>query len=158
MLDLAWRPRAHLDRESIAIHLGLERKAPQAALDAMRRIDDAIERVRTFPDSGGRVRLDTLRRTEYRTVLASPYTVYYRFDEKTLTVYRILHQCQNIDTYALVDLRGERAGYDRVFIHNAQIFPGIQTLQQIVLIPTPTLPDSYAQTQEFDIPSQAQDL
>ena len=42
--------------------------------------------------------------------------------------------------YALVDLRGERAGYDRVFIHNAQIFPGIQTLQQIVLIPTPTLP------------------
>ena len=52
----------------------------------------------------------------------------------------------------------ERAGYDRVFIHNAQIFPGIQTLQQIVLIPTPTLPDSYAQTQEFDIPSQAQDL
>ena len=90
MLDLAWRPRAHLDRESIAIHLGLERKAPQAALDAMRRIDDAIERVRTFPDSGGRVRLDPLRRTEYRTVLASPYTVYYRFDEKTLTVYRIL--------------------------------------------------------------------
>ena len=60
--------------------------------------------------------------------------------------------------YALVDLRGERAGYDRVFIHNAQVFPGIQTLQQIVLIPTPTLPDSYAQTQEFDIPSQAQNL
>ena len=48
--------------------------------------------------------------------------------------------------YALVDLRGEHAGYDRVFIHNAQVFPGIQTLQQIVLIPTPTLPDSYAQT------------
>ena len=60
--------------------------------------------------------------------------------------------------YALVDLRGERAGYDRVFIRNAQVFPGVRTLQQIVLIPTPTLPDSYAQTQEFDIPSQAQDL
>ena len=60
--------------------------------------------------------------------------------------------------YALVDLRGEHAGYDRVSIHNAQVFPGIQTLQQIVLIPTPTLPDNYAQTQEFDIPSQAQDL
>ena len=56
--------------------------------------------------------------------------------------------------YALVDLRGERAGYDRVFIHNAQIFPGIQTLQQIVLIPTPTLPENYAETQEFDIPAQ----
>ena len=43
-------------------------------------------------------------------------------------------------------------------IHNAQVFPGVRTLQQIVLIPTPTLPDSYVQTQEFDIPSQTQDL
>ena len=49
--------------------------------------------------------------------------------------------------YALVYLRGERAGYDRVFIHNAQVFPGVRTLQQIVLIPTPTLPDSYVHTQ-----------
>ena len=56
--------------------------------------------------------------------------------------------------YALVDLRGERAGYDRVFIHNAQVFPGVRTLQQIVLIPTPTLPENYAETQEFDIPAQ----
>ena len=50
------------------------------------------------------------------------------------------------------------AGYDRVFIHNAQVFPGVRTLQQLVLIPTPTLPKSYAQTQEFDIPAQDQDL
>ena len=29
MLDLAWRPRAQLDRESIAIYLGLERGCPR---------------------------------------------------------------------------------------------------------------------------------
>ena len=46
----------------------------------------------------------------------------------------------------------------RVLVRGAQVFSGVQTLQQLVLIPTPTLPDSYAQTQEFDIPSQAQDL
>lgn len=56
--------------------------------------------------------------------------------------------------YALVNLRGARTGYDRVFIRGTQVFPGIRTLQQIVLIPTPTLPESYAQTQEFDIPAQ----
>ena len=60
--------------------------------------------------------------------------------------------------YALVDLRTERTGYGRVLVRGAQVFSGVQTLQQLVLIPTPTLPDSYAQTQEFDIPSQAQDL
>ena len=53
MLDLAWRPRAQLDRESIAIYLGLERGMPQAALDAIKGIDAALETVRTFPDAGG---------------------------------------------------------------------------------------------------------
>ena len=53
MLDLAWRSRAQLDRESIAIYLGLERGMPQAALDAIKGIDAALETVRTFPDVGG---------------------------------------------------------------------------------------------------------
>ena len=40
----------------------------------------------------------------YRTVHANPYTVYYRFDDMTLAVYRVLHQRQNIDTHSLIDL------------------------------------------------------
>ena len=103
MLDLAWRPRAHLDRESIALYVGYERQTPQAALDAIRRIDAAIERVRAFPDSGGRFAMAGLHQREYRTAQANPYTVYYRYDDETLTVCRILHQRQDIDTYELVD-------------------------------------------------------
>ena len=53
MRELRWRPRAHLDRESIALYLGMECSAPQAALDAIRKIDAAIERVRALPDHGG---------------------------------------------------------------------------------------------------------
>lgn len=60
--------------------------------------------VRSFPDSGGRFRLDSLENREYRTVLAGKYTVYYRYDADTLTVYRILHQRRDIDTFTLVDL------------------------------------------------------
>lgn len=56
--------------------------------------------------------------------------------------------------YATVDLRSERVGYDRVLVRGAQVLPGTQTLQRMTLIPTPTLPDSYTQTQEFDIPPQ----
>lgn len=71
MLDLAWRPRAQLDRESIAIYLGLERGMPQAALDAIKGIDAALETVRTFPDVGGHFTDDHLEH-EYRTTLAAP--------------------------------------------------------------------------------------
>lgn len=56
--------------------------------------------------------------------------------------------------YATVDLRGEQVGYDRILVRGAQVFPGTQTLQRMTLIPTPTLPGSYTQTQEFDIPPQ----
>lgn len=103
-LELEWRPRAHLDRESIAIYLGIERKSPQSALRAIERIDAALERVRLFPDSGGRFRVDQLAHHDYRTALADPYIIFYRFDETTLTVYRVLHQRQDIDTYAMVEL------------------------------------------------------
>ena len=103
MLDLAWRPRAHLDRESIALYLGHERQSPQAALETIRRIDAVIERIRAFPDSGGRFAMPGLPGRDYRTAQANPYTVYYRYDAATLTVYRILHQRQDIDTYTLAE-------------------------------------------------------
>lgn len=102
MLDLEWRPRAHLDRESIAIYLGHERRAPQAALDTMRAIDAALDMVRTFPDAGGHFADDHLEH-EYRTTLAGSYIIYYRHNARKLTVYRIMHQRQNMDTYSLTE-------------------------------------------------------
>ena len=104
MRELRWRPRAHLDRESIAIYLGVECNAPQAALKVIRRIDAAIQRVREFPDIGGFTRSPGRNGREYRTALVNPYTVYYRFDDEAVTIYRILHQRQNIDTYTFLDL------------------------------------------------------
>ena len=103
MLELVWRTRAHLDRESIAIYLGVECGSPKDALSTMKAIDSAIERVRTFPDSGGRFQIDNLEHREYRTVRAGSYTVYYRYDEGTLTVYRILHQRRDITSSSLVE-------------------------------------------------------
>lgn len=104
MLELLWRPRAHLDRESIAIHLGVERQAPQATRDSLLRIDEAIDHMRSLPDSGGRFTALGLRAPAYRTVCAGRYIVFYRYDSTALTVYRILHQRQDIDAYTLIDL------------------------------------------------------
>ena len=103
MLKLEWRPRAHLDRESIAIYLGVECGSPKAALSTMEAIDSAIERALLFPDSGGHFQADNLRHHEYRTAQAGSYTVYYRYDEDTLTVYRILHQRRDITASSLVE-------------------------------------------------------
>ena len=103
MLNLEWRPRAHLDRESIALYLGVECAAPQAALRAMEKLDEAILRAREQPDMGGNFHFEELDHKLYRTVQASPYIIYYRYNDKTLTVYRILHQRQEVTTYALVD-------------------------------------------------------
>ena len=103
MRKLRWRPRAHLDRESIALYLGMECGSPQAALAAIRKIDTAIERVLAFPDLGGITRSPGRAGREYRTALASPYTIYYRYDATAVTIYRILHQRQEIDTYTFID-------------------------------------------------------
>ncbi|MDO4400092.1 MAG: type II toxin-antitoxin system RelE/ParE family toxin [Coriobacteriia bacterium] len=104
MRELKWRPRAHLDRESIAIYLGVECGDPQAALNAMRKIDRAIERIREVPDIGGFTRSPGKEGREYRTVIASPYTIYYRFTKDELAIYRILHQRQDIDAYTLLNV------------------------------------------------------
>ena len=104
MLNVSWRPRAHLDRESIAIYWGLERGKPDVALNILERIDTALLFICEFPDSGGHCQIEKLAHNEYRTALANPYTIYYRYDDTTLTIYRVLHQRQNFDTYSLIDL------------------------------------------------------
>lgn len=61
---------------------------------------------------------------------------------------------QTTPPYAQVDLLAECPGYDRILVRGVQIFSGIRSIQQLDLIPTPTLPQSYAQTQKFNIPAQ----
>lgn len=103
MLDLVWRPRAHLDRESIALFLGFERGNPEEAWTVMRSIDEALDRVRRFPEIGRVVEIDGLAYRDYRRVLADRYAVFYRYDDREVVVYRILHQRQDIDVRSLVD-------------------------------------------------------
>lgn len=104
MLALEYRPRADLDRQSVAIYLGQELGNPQATLKAIRAIDTAIESVRLFPSSGKALHFEgTPLEHEYRVALAGQYAIYYRHDDSTVTACRILHQRRDIDTYTLVN-------------------------------------------------------
>ncbi len=102
-LKLQWRPRANLDRQSIAIYLGVECGNPEAALNVIASIDEAIERIRLQPYLGKRFCHERLQ-NEYRMVQANPYTIFYRADSRCVTIYRIMHQRQDISDYKLVDL------------------------------------------------------
>lgn len=56
--------------------------------------------------------------------------------------------------YATVNILAGRQGFDRASAEAVQVFPGVQTLQALQLIPTPSLPASYARTERFTIPPQ----
>ena len=103
MRKVVWRPRAHLDRQSIALYLGQECGNPKAALSAIREIDTAIDRVREFPELGRNFDVDLLSHHDYRCVLAGTYRVFYRFVDNQIIIYRVLHQRRDIDPRALVE-------------------------------------------------------
>lgn len=102
MRSVCWRPRAHLDRESIAIYLAMECGNPKAALKAIQKIDEAIDKIRQFPDMGGHLFMEGLDTAGYRTVQVNPYVIYYQFDSAEVTIFRVLHQRRNIDAAALI--------------------------------------------------------
>ena len=63
--------------------------------------------------------------------------------------------CQNTSVpYAVIDIRAELSGFDRVIVQNAQVFPDTETRQEISLIPTPNLPSSFDRTETFLVPPQ----
>lgn len=61
---------------------------------------------------------------------------------------------ENGKPYSTVDLEIEHVSYDRIIVRNVQIFPDTQSLQELMLVPTPTLPESYNRTEVIVIPDQ----
>lgn len=82
MLEEEWSQRAELDIQSIVIFLAVECKNLQAARKAEEKILAAIDMLKEFPDMGGTLKDDSLKRS-YRTMLVHPYAIYYTYDEKT---------------------------------------------------------------------------
>ena len=56
--------------------------------------------------------------------------------------------------YARVDVAVDLPGYDRVLVTGAQVFSGTQSVQELMLLPTPSLPERYDRTQTIGIPAQ----
>ena len=100
MLDIAWRPRAATDLEGILAYIAIELRSPQAAEDCARAIIEGIERAADLPGIG-RPFIDEDLERSYRSILVKSYRVFYTHDAETLTVWRIFHTTQDIDSYGL---------------------------------------------------------
>ena len=56
--------------------------------------------------------------------------------------------------FSTVDVTADHPLYERVIVDNVQVFPGVTTLQDIQLLPMNVLPESWGQSQEFDVTPQ----
>lgn len=98
MREIVWRPRAALDLEGILAYIVVELKSPQAAKSCAEAIYEAVERAAELPGLGRPFEDDDLKR-EYRSVLAKNYRIFYSYDEKKLTVWRVFHASQDHASY-----------------------------------------------------------
>lgn len=58
-------------------------------------------------------------------------------------------------SWTSVDLTADHPSYERILVENIQIFPGIQTNQNLELIPNSEFPEVHNMTEVFDIPAQS---
>lgn len=100
--EVFYQPRAALDLESIVIYVGEVLGSPQAAKDLYETITDAASELCELPDLGRAFYDNSLERKQYRFLLVQNYRVFYTYDKKSVTIWRVLHMRQDIDDYALI--------------------------------------------------------
>jgi plasmid stabilization system protein ParE len=103
MLEIEIRPRAQLDLESIYLYHAATLASPQRADETLDSLYASIERLGEFPALGGVFQSEELAQT-YRRMLSGRYWIYYTFDKRTLTIWRVFHTARDIDDFTLVEL------------------------------------------------------
>lgn len=105
MLVPAFRPRAFHDLESVTIYLGEALGMPQKAREWYTQIMEAVDLLCEFPDLGRPFNDEMLRIEGMRTYRVNKHRLFYSHDAETLTVWRVVHTSQDLDDFALIDLR-----------------------------------------------------
>ena len=90
--------RAESDLDGIVSHLAVELANPQDASDFVDKLQDNIEEIRAFPESGSRVDNEFLQVENIRKKLIGTYIMYYLPDtgKKIIHILRITYSKQNI--------------------------------------------------------------
>ena len=103
MARIVWADPALDDLEEIAEYIALDDE--DAAKRLVRRVFEAVERLRNFPDSGRRP--PELGRSRYRELVVGPCRIFYRHDNERVYVLYVMRSERELRNFIL----SERDGY-----------------------------------------------
>lgn len=99
MARLVWADPAIEDLEEIAEYIALD--SAIAAKRLVRRVFDAVERLRDFPDSGRRP--PELGRSRYREVVVGPCRIFYRHSNERVYILYVMRSERELRNFLLAD-------------------------------------------------------
>lgn len=94
-------PATYSDLDEIFDYIMVEN--PQAADRILESIMQSLQRLESYPHSGAPLLDPSLKKFYFRMVIVDPYIAFYRFINKKIFVYRILHGARKY-SYLLKDM------------------------------------------------------
>ena len=91
MLKIRFTPQAVADLDGIKRYISDELFNPQAAADLLALIFEKIRTLVALPQTGARLRTDIPILKTYRFIPCKNYIVFYRTEEKFVSIIRILY-------------------------------------------------------------------
>jgi toxin ParE1/3/4 len=91
MAKLQISPEAQTDLQKIKTYVALDLDTPLAAQKIIAKITKAIRRLIEFPSSGAPLYSVIGIQTEYRFLVCGNYLVFYRYEDETVFVNRVLY-------------------------------------------------------------------
>ena len=95
MANIKYSPQARRDLEKIGDYIAADLKSPIAALNTVGRIQDAVDRLADFPDSGALLSAHYRIASDYRFVVSGNYLAFYHVDGDSVFIDRILYGRQD---------------------------------------------------------------
>jgi len=96
---IVWADSALEDLEEIAEYIALDNES--AAKGLVKRVFDAVERLRDFPDSGRKP--PELGRSRYRELIIGPCRVFYRHSNNLVHIIYVMRSERELRNFILSD-------------------------------------------------------
>ena len=91
MFKIRFTPQAIADLEEIKRYISVDLFNPQAAAELVELVFEKIRTLASLPQTGARLRTDISTLKTYRFIPCKNYLVFYRTEEKFVSVIRILY-------------------------------------------------------------------
>lgn len=91
MADISFSPEAIADVQKTKAYITDELCSEQAALNTVAKIMDRIHQLADFPEMGAPLSSIVDFATSYRFLVCGNYTAFYRFENQTVHIVRVLY-------------------------------------------------------------------